>query len=448
MCRPHLALLILAVLLVGCSRSSLDPAQVRVCRLTLPALHEEGARIDIIRQVSGGQPGTVMIDYRLAENGRGARVARTLCTFDGSGLQAGRFNLLAITTDGKPLSDIKLHILKRWWLEPLGVAASEAVPDNRGGGGFQLSTSAAYLLQQAVNGIPVGAVYALLAVAYSLVYGLVNRVVLTFGEIAIFGAYGVLSGASLALVAGLPFPAVSLLAGLVMGLFWSGLVSMIIAQTVVAPLSGRPGQNMIIATLGVAITIQEALRLTQGASDKWLPAVGGAAITLARSPEGFIATITPMQVFVAVIALMAATAVVLFLHRSAFGRNWRAVADDPVTAALFGVDSRRVLVGTVVLGGMLASIAGWILLVHYGGVGFSNGLAIGLKALAAAVLGGIGSVGGALLGGLIVGMAETLWSGYFPSSWRDVAILGALIVVLAVRPGGFFGFAELGPRRI
>jgi branched-chain amino acid transport system permease protein len=176
--------------------------------------------------------------------------------------------------------------------------------------------------------------------------------------------------------------------------------------------------------------------------------VDGPVLALAHAPAGFAATATPMQILITAVALTVSLGTAGFMHRSAFGRRWRAVADDTLAASLCGVDSRKVLISTMTLGGILAGVAGWILIVHYGGVGFSNGLAVGLKALAAAVLGGIGSIGGALVGGIIVGMAETLWSGYFPSTWRDVAILGGLVILLAVRPGGLFGFAELGPRRV
>jgi branched-chain amino acid transport system permease protein len=434
--------------IAGCVDSSFDADQAQLCRLTLPALHEEGTGISVIREAPGTAPASIRIDYRLAEAGRPARVARTTCVFAGTGVAAGRLDLVAVTTDGAALSDIKLHILKRWWLGALGVAEASAPPARPMATGLVLQPSTAYFLQQFVNAVPVSAVYALLAVAYSLVYGLVGRIMLGFGDIAIFGSYGALLGVGAAAGLGFGDVSVALLVGLAICLGLAAGLGSVIGRAVVAPLSGRPGQALIVAGLGLVIAIEEFLRLTQGADDKWLTPLSGAPLILAESPTGFVATVTPMQMAIACLALAGAVGTTSYMRWSAFGRRWRAVADDPLAAALFGVDPRRTLVSTIALGGALGGLAGWILLAHYGGIGFSNGLAIGLKALAAAILGGIGSIGGALLGGLVVGALETFWSGYFDLAWRDVVIFGALIATLAFRPGGFFGFAELGPRRI
>jgi branched-chain amino acid transport system permease protein len=440
---------LLFLTLAGCVDTSLDADQARLCRLALPALHPEGAAVTVINEVPGTAPGSVRIDYRVVEPGRPARVARTSCVFGASGVQPGRLNIVSIAIDGIALSDAKLYILKRWWLGELGVADDNTPAQARTSTPqMTLKPGLAYFLQQVVNAIPVGAVYALLAVAYSLVYGLVGRIVLAFGDIAIFGAYGVALGIGLAVALGLASTPVTLLIGLAAGLALSTGLATLIGRHVVGPLAGRPGQATIVASLGLSIAIQEFLRLTQGADDKWLTPLSGEPLILALSPSGFAATVTPMQIFIAGIALAAASGTLLFMQSSSFGRNWKAVADDPLAASLFGVDARRTMVGTMALGGALGGLAGWILLVQYGGIGFSNGLAIGLKALAAAVLGGIGSPGGALLGGIVVGFAETFWSGYFDLAWRDVVVFGALILTLAFRPGGFFGFAELGPRRV
>jgi branched-subunit amino acid ABC-type transport system permease component len=136
------------------------------------------------------------------------------------------------------------------------------------------------------------------------------------------------------------------------------------------------------------------------------------------------------------------------MRRTAFGRNWRAIADDPLAASLFGVDGRRVFAATFALAAALAGVAGFVMTAYYGGVGYGAGLVLGLKALVAAVLGGIGSVGGALLGGLAIGLAEALWSATMPIESRDIAVFVLLSVVLALRPGGLRGFGDLLPRRV
>jgi branched-subunit amino acid ABC-type transport system permease component len=136
------------------------------------------------------------------------------------------------------------------------------------------------------------------------------------------------------------------------------------------------------------------------------------------------------------------------MRRTRFGRNWRAVADDPKAAALFGVSSRIVYNQTLALSCGLAGLAGTIITLYYGGIGFAGGTGLGIKALVGAIAGGIGSVPGAMLGGLLIGAIEALWSATLPIGNRDIVIYGLLAVLLALKPGGLFGFAGLTPRRV
>jgi branched-chain amino acid transport system permease protein len=178
-----------------------------------------------------------------------------------------------------------------------------------------------------------------------------------------------------------------------------------------------------------------------------MPPVFNDPIALAGAGP-FVVTVTTMQICIASAALAAAAGVLLLLARSAFGRQWRAFADDPQAAALFGVSPDRLLTGTFVLAGLLAGLAGWIVAVYYGNVGFAMGTMLGLKALVAAVLGGIGFVPGAFLGGLIVGLIEAGWSAYFDIGLRDLVVYAILIVVFVLRPGGLLGFASPSPRQV
>jgi branched-chain amino acid transport system permease protein len=140
--------------------------------------------------------------------------------------------------------------------------------------------------------------------------------------------------------------------------------------------------------------------------------------------------------------------VLVLLGRSRFGRCWRAFADDPRAAALFGVSPARLLAATFLLAGLLAGLAGWIVAVYYGNVGFAMGTVLGLKALVAAVVGGIGSVPGAFLGGILVGLVETLWSAYFDIAMREVVVYAILVAVFVLRPGGLLGFSGPSPRDV
>ena len=146
--------------------------------------------------------------------------------------------------------------------------------------------------------------------------------------------------------------------------------------------------------------------------------------------------------------LAATFGLLVYMARSAFGRHWRAVADDPGCAALFGIDENRVHDRALVIACAMAGLAGMIMTVVYGGMGFAGGFQIGLKALCAAVLGGIGSVPGAALGGLALAAFEALWSATMPIELRDLVIYALLVVALVLRPGGFFGQVQLFPRQV
>jgi branched-chain amino acid transport system permease protein len=136
------------------------------------------------------------------------------------------------------------------------------------------------------------------------------------------------------------------------------------------------------------------------------------------------------------------------MRRSRFGRAWRAYADDPKAAALFGVDGRGLLLRTLALSGAMAGLSGALVVLQYGGLGFAGGFQLGLKALVAAVLGGVGSVAGAFLGGLAIGLFETAWSMLMPIDARDIALYALLAAVLVFRPGGFFGMKDTTPRQV
>jgi branched-subunit amino acid ABC-type transport system permease component len=159
---------------------------------------------------------------------------------------------------------------------------------------------------------------------------------------------------------------------------------------------------------------------------------------VARAAD-YLVTMTPMGLVVPLVAALAIAATLLGQRRSRFGRHWRAFADDPVAAALLGIDPARILTLTMVFAAALAGLGGLLTTFYYGGVGLGGGLAVGLKALIAAVIGGIGSVRGAVLGALVLGVAETAWVVAFPIEYRDPLAFVLLALLLAVRPQGLFG---------
>jgi branched-chain amino acid transport system permease protein len=439
------AAMLLAATLAGCA-GALDGEQLRLCRRVIPALHPDATEIREVRAAPaalGRQ--AVRIEYTARESSASTAAPRHVtCGFGGATFEPDRLDLAAVETDAGRLGEARLIYLKRFWLADPATAADGPPADLP-----QVPATVAYAAQQLVNALALCAIYALLATAYSLIYGLVGRINLAFGQIAVIGAFGAVGGLAVALLLGLAQPAVALAFALMLAAGFAGLWSAFVGRTVVAPLHARHrlGQPILVATAAVAITLEELLRLSQGARDRWMPALFNEPIPLAAAGP-FVVTVTPMQLGAASAALAAALAVLVLLGRSRFGRQWRAFADDPLAAALFGVSPGRLLAATFLLAGLLAGLAGWIVAVYYGNVGFAMGTALGLKALVAAVVGGIGSVPGAFLGGILVGLTEALWSAYFDIATRDIVVYAILIVVFVLRPGGLLGFSGPSPRQV
>lgn len=291
----------------------------------------------------------------------------------------------------------------------------------------------AYFLQQILNGLHIGAIYALLSFGYALVNVLLRRTNLAHG--AIFGFAGQLM--ILAAVFGWQVLWLTLSATLIFGglvaLAYSALVSHLLARHVFAPLAERSPNAIVVATLGVSLVLMEVGRLAAETRDFWLPPLLSAPLVFAEV-DGFPVTLTHMQLVNCVVAAMMLAAAALFLATSHYGREWRAVGDDPLAAAMCGVDRWSNLRRTVLFGSMLAAVAGGMAALHYGNIGFGAGLIFGLKVLFVAAIGGYSSPAWAAVGGLAFGIAESLWSAYFPIEWRDAWIFLLLVALLVLRP--------------
>ncbi|MCB2100378.1 MAG: branched-chain amino acid ABC transporter permease [Rhodobacterales bacterium] len=431
-----------AGLMAGCD--GLDMEQADVCQALLPALEtalDDPGRHAIDPHVTADpdHPRTVVLHYRLS--GEPATADHWIrCTFAGSGFDSDRRVLTAVETDRRGrLSDLRLHMVQRFWLGSF--LAQSAV---RGAGDTARGPPAwAYALQQLLNALPVGALYGLLAMAFTLVFAVIGRINMAFGEVAMVGAYAALTLVHLLTArAGLGQGglglAVTVAAAAAYAAGAAALLGWTTQRLVFRPLAGRAGQAALIATVGLALVLQEGIRLSQGADDHWLQPVLNRVLVVARA-EGFTVTITPFKL--ALLATVAGLYVLLlrFVVRGPFGRAWRAVADDRRMAALVGLDVDRTVGRAFALGAGLAGLAGVVLTLHYGGVSFHMGTLLGFKALTAAVLGGFGSLPGAMVGGLLIGLLETLWSAYFHIAYRDLAVFAVLALVLVFRPRGLLG---------
>jgi branched-chain amino acid transport system permease protein len=442
----RLALCLLGLSLLNACGLSVDAEQTRVCRIALPALNP-GGRITVLRAEAGPSPRSIRIDYSVEVPNRRPLDRSILCQFAAEGLSPNKAELTGIITERGPLSEANLYLLKRYYIEtPEGVAGDP--------GGEPATTaseipfSLAYPLQQLLAALPRVAIYGLLAVAYALVFGLTGRINLAFGELAAVGSAATIAGASVALVGlGISSPLLGLGLGLVSALFAGALFSAVGSSLTISRIKTRSNQPSLIATVGLSLALMEFLRLAQSPVTVWLPPLWSEPLTLARSGT-FPVSFTPVSLLTTGIALMAASALLWTMQATGFGRSWRAFADDARMAALLGVDGTRLALGTFALAGAMAGLSGLLIVTQYGGLGFAGGFQYGLKALIAAIVGGIGSIPGALLGGVAVGLFETFWSAYLPIEGRDIALYGVLAVFLIFRPGGFLGLRDPTPRAV
>ncbi len=302
-----------------------------------------------------------------------------------------------------------------------------------------------FLLQQIVNAVTVSAVYGLVAVGYTLLYRIIGRINLAFGDFAMMG--GVFSYVVLLVLAaqGAYLTPVALILTLVVVCTVGAVYGAVSYPLVFKPLRSADTYAPIVATLGLGIALREVVRVTQGAQTRWLPPLYDDALPLWQG-EGYTVTIVPAQLMLIVLVLLAYAVVGWLLHKTPFGLRFRACADDSRMAALCGVSVGRTIAQTLALSTGLSMLAGYIFMVHYGGVDIASGYFVGFKALVAAVLGGIGSVPGAMLGGLVIGLLETFWSAYFSFEYRDIAVFAVLALVLVFRPAGLLGMDARGGR--
>jgi branched-chain amino acid transport system permease protein len=329
-----------------------------------------------------------------------------------------------------------VFLLRRYWLDLYEAQASTGVGPAEHAPSW--SRELLYFLQLALNGISVGCFYGLLAIGYTLVYAIIGRINLAFGEIAMVGAYTTFIAVTALALGGVGALPLALLVVLLVIAAVGAVHGLVTERLVFRPLREVPSQAPLIATLGLAIFLQEALRLLQGAQDRWVQPIFSTAHQLGGA-IGFTLAVSTSQLIIVGLAVVLYAGLWLLMGRTSFGRAARACADDVAMAGLCGVNVERTTALIFCLGAAYAAVAGMVVLLRYGGATFHDGFILGFKALSAAIIGGIGSVPGAMLGGLLIGALEALWAGYLASAYKDVAIFGLLAAVLIWRPQGLFG---------
>jgi len=411
--------------------------------MALPAIEPPDAAIVVERQTPFADRKRVRIDYRSSQPGEAPKAHYAECRFREPGRPRRSQDLVAVDTDRGALTPYQVSILIRFWLATPEARADDPEPLAGAQQAWRGPRPLIYALQQAINGLPLAAIYALLAAAYSLVYGLVGRINLAFGELAAAGGYAATIGVLLA-AAFAPWGPLAL--GLCLAVATAIAFGVASGRLVYAPLHRATGQQVMVAAVGLALFLQEFLRLTQGGRLRWINPILNEPFAVARAGD-FVAAATPIALIVGAVALIAAAGLLLAMKATRFGRQWRAYADDPLAAEMFGIDPKAIFAKTFALASAMAGLSGFVMTIFYGSVGYGASTALGLKALIAAILGGIGSVPGAFLGGLIIGGFEALWSAVFPIDYRDVAVYSLLAIVLILRPGGIMNLSAYSAPR-
>jgi len=295
-----------------------------------------------------------------------------------------------------------------------------------------------YFLQQLINGLTLGMIYGLIAIGYTMVYGIIGMINFAHGEIFMIGAFiSIITFLTLGLV-GVGWVPLALLIVLVATMLLTSVYGWALERVAYRPLRNSPRLAALITAIGMSIFLQNYVQLLQGARNKPLqPVITGGA----RFLEGgeFTVTFSFLQMLIILLTIGLMAGFTLLINRSALGRAQRACQQDLGMAALVGIDVDRTISLTFVMGASLAAVAGLMFLLNYGVIDFYIGFLAGVKAFTAAVLGGIGSVPGAMLGGLLIGLIEAFWSAYFSVEYKDVAAFAILVLVLIFRPTGLLG---------
>ncbi|MDQ2138951.1 high-affinity branched-chain amino acid ABC transporter permease LivH [Alcaligenaceae bacterium A4P071] len=298
------------------------------------------------------------------------------------------------------------------------------------------------LSQQIFNGLSLGAIYALIAIGYTMVYGIIGMINFAHGEIYMIGAYvGLVTLTAIGTQSGLPLPFI-IGAMLVVAMVVTGVYGYTLERIAYRPVRGSPRLVALISAIGMSIFLQNWVALGQGARDMAVPALMSGAVTFTLGTS-FEVTMPYSRIMIILVTVVLMIALTLFIKYSRMGRASRACSQDMHMANLLGIDTNRVISFTFVLGAMLAAVGGVLIAVTIGKLNPFIGFIVGIKAFTAAVLGGIGSIPGAMLGGVLLGLAETFAAAYISSQYKDIVAFGLLVLILLFRPTGLLGKPEV-----
>jgi branched-chain amino acid transport system permease protein len=294
-------------------------------------------------------------------------------------------------------------------------------------------------VQQLINGITLGSIYGLIAIGYTMVFGIIGMVNFAHGDVFMVSAFiGLIAYLILTVWLGIASVVGALLIVLIVAMALTSLVNWTIERIAYRPLRGSFRLAPLISAIGMSILLSNFVQVAQGPRNKSIPPLLQGEFVLMGS-EDYQVTLSYRQLLIWVVTAVLLVAFWYLVSRTSLGRAQRACEQDQKMAALLGVDVDRTISITFVIGAALAAVAGTMYLMYYGVVNFNDGFTPGVKAFTAAVLGGIGSLPGAVVGGLLIGLVETMWSAYFSIDYKDVAAFSILAITLIFLPQGLLG---------
>jgi branched-chain amino acid transport system permease protein len=293
-------------------------------------------------------------------------------------------------------------------------------------------------VQQLINGITLGSIYGLIAIGYTMVFGIIGMVNFAHGDVFMVSAFIALIAFLLLTTIGVSSIAVLLFVMLLAAMLFTSFVNWAIEKVAYRPLRGSFRLAPLISAIGMSIFLSNFVQVTQGPRNKSIPPLVRGEFEIMNA-NGYAVTLSIKQLIIWGITAILLVAFWYLVAKTQLGRAQRACEQDQKMAALVGVDVDRTVSMTFVIAAALAAVAGTMYLMYYGVVSFSDGFTPGVKAFTAAVLGGIGSLPGAVIGGILIGLIETFWSAYFSIDYKDVAAFSVLAITLIFLPQGLFG---------
>jgi branched-chain amino acid transport system permease protein len=292
------------------------------------------------------------------------------------------------------------------------------------------------IIDQIINGLTIGGIYALIALGYTLVYGILFMINFAHGEIFMFGSFGGFAALTYFVNSGFAdtHPGLSIVAAFLAAMVISAILGALLERIAYRPLRNAPRLAPLISAIGASIFLQNVMMLIIKARMQVYPDI---------IQEEFLEfgrySISYFQLFIISGSVLLMVGLYLFIQKTKTGKAMRAVAEDRNAASLMGIDVNRIILITFVLGSALAAAAGVMVGIYYTQINHMMGFIPGIKAFTAAVLGGIGNVPGAMLGGYFLGLAEAFGVLFMPAEYKDVIAFGLLVLVLIFRPRGILG---------